>query len=84
MKFGAIYYNSGLPFRVRVLRSFNDAKLPLAICVKWGHLEMDRNSVRTRVKSSGASVCKGFPSKTSVRAAVNFLNGSDGIFLRLL
>ena len=54
MKSGAIYFNSGLPFSVRVLRSLSDANAFLAICVKWGHLEMDRNSVRTRVKSSGA------------------------------
>ena len=54
MKLGAMYFNSGLLFSVSVLRSFSEAKLPFSICVKWGHWEMDKNSVRTRVKSSWA------------------------------
>ena len=55
MKLGAMYFSSLLLFSVSVLRSFKDAKLPFSICVKCGHLEMDRNSVRTRVKSSWAA-----------------------------
>ena len=54
MKSGAIYLSSELLFSVKVLRSFKKVKLPLAIWVKCGHFEIDKNSVRTRVKSSKA------------------------------
>ena len=52
MKPGAIYLRLGFSLMVRVFRSFSVARLPVAICSRWGHLEIDRNSVRTLVKSS--------------------------------
>ena len=52
MKPGAIYLRLGFSLIVRVFRSFSVARLPVAICSRWGHLEIDRNSVRTLVKSS--------------------------------
>ena len=52
IKPGAIYLRLGFSLMVRVFRSFSVARLPVAICSRWGHLEIDRNSVRTLVKSS--------------------------------
>ena len=56
MKLGAMYLRLGFSLMVRVFRSFRVARLPLPICSKWGHLEMDRNSVRTLVKSSRPTI----------------------------
>ena len=52
IKPGAMYLRLGFSLMVKVFRSFRVARLPLPICSKFGHLEMDRNSVRTLVKSS--------------------------------